>query len=167
MAPYTGCATHKNLMLWSMGNLLSGLRYLHNVILKIASWLFSPSNFTSTFSSVSSNKKTWKDFWVGLFNLSLALGMKCVNKNVHLVMQHPSLGQWLKDLPTHLRSWYQCPGLGRNRLYTYVSAFLKHGFMHPKWEGCIVINSLMFVVVCKNVLYCLNLVKEYLWTKQA
>ena len=39
--------------------------------------------------------------------------------------------------------------------------------MHPKQEGCIVISSLIFVVVCKNILYCLNLGKNYLWTKQA
>ena len=29
---------------------------------------------------------------MGLFSLSLALGMMRVNKNAHLVMQHPSLG---------------------------------------------------------------------------
>ena len=53
---------------------------------------FSPSNLTATFSSVSSNENTWKDSLVGLSNLSLVLGMICANKNVHRVMQHPSLG---------------------------------------------------------------------------
>ena len=47
---------------------------------------------TSPQLSVSSNENTWKDFLVGLFNFSPALEMICVNKNVHLVMQHPSLG---------------------------------------------------------------------------
>ena len=37
-----------------------------------------------------------KRFLVGFFKLSPALGMICVNKNVHLVMQHPSLGSMIE-----------------------------------------------------------------------
>ena len=40
-------------------------------------------------------------------------------------------------------------------------------FMHPKLEERIVINSLIFVVVCKNILNGLNLGENYLWTKSA
>ena len=39
--------------------------------------------------------------------------------------------------------------------------------MHPKLEERIVINSLIFVVVCKNILNGLNLGENYLWTKSA
>ena len=52
-------------------------------------------------------------------------------------------------------------------IYIFLSPFKATDFMHPKWEGCIVINSLIFVVVCKNILYCLNLGTNYLWTKPA
>ena len=38
--------------------------------------------------------------------------------------------------------------------------------MYPKWKGCIVINSLIFVVVSKSILLCLNLGKNYLWAIQ-
>ena len=36
---------------------------------------------------------------LGLFNLSPALGVKCVNENVNLVIQHPSLGS-ITERPT-------------------------------------------------------------------
>ena len=54
----------------------------------------------ATFSSMSSNENTLRNFLVGLFNLSAALGMICVNENVHLVMQHPSLGS-MTEGPTN------------------------------------------------------------------
>ena len=50
-------------------------------------------------------------------------------------------------------------------IYICLSPAKTADFMHPKWERCITINSLIFVVVCRNILYCLNLGKNYLWTK--
>ena len=132
----------------------------------MAFWPLSPSNLTTTFSSVSSNENTWKDFLVGLFNLFPALGIICVNKNVHLVMQHPSLGS-MTERPTDTSEILMLmPRPGQEQsIYICLSPFKTADFMHPKWEGCIVINSLIFVVVCKSILYCLNLGKSYLWTR--
>ena len=52
-------------------------------------------------------------------------------------------------------------------IYICLSPVKTADFMHPKREECIVINSLIFVVVCKNILFFLNLDKNYLWTKPA
>ena len=115
---------------------------------------------------MSSNENTWKDSLVGLFSLSPTLGIICVNRNVHLVMQHPSLGSMTKG-PTD-RSETLIPMLKPGQkpsIYICLSPVKTADFMHPKWEGCIVINSLIFVVVSKNILYCLNLGKNYLSAK--
>ena len=112
--------------------------------------------------------KHMKRFFGGPFQLAPALGMICVNKNVHLVMQHLSLGSSTegptdtsKILIPMSRLWQEPP------IYICLSPVKEASFMHPKWEGCIVINSLIFVVVCRNILYCINLGKNYLWTKPA
>ena len=114
---------------------------------------FSPSNLTATFSSVSSNDNIWKDFLAGLLKLSLALGMICVNKNVHLVLQHPSLVSVAEGPTDTSEILITMPKLWQ-KLFIY-------NCFSPKWEGFIVINSLIFVAVSKNILNCLNFVKNY------
>ena len=52
-------------------------------------------------------------------------------------------------------------------MYIRLSPVKTTDFMHSKWERCIVINLLIFVVVGRNNLYCLYLCKNYLWTKPA
>ena len=100
-----------------------------------------------------------------LFNLSPALEMKCVNKNVHFVMQHPSLGSMTKGPIDKPEVLMPMPRPGEEpSIYICLSPVKTADLMHPKWEGCIVINSIIFVVVCRNILYCLNLGKNYLWT---
>ena len=132
-------------------------------------WFYGQLIFwAASFYSVSSNENIWKDFLVCLFNLSPALGMIYVNKNVHLVMQHPSLGSMTErpiDKPEIL---IPTPKLGeRPSIYICLSPVKMVDFMHPKWKGCIIINSLIFFIVSRNILYCLNLGKNYLWTKPA
>ena len=114
---------------------------------------------------MSSNKKTWKDSLVGLFNLSPTLGMICVSKNVHLIMQHPSLGS-VTEGPTDTSEILITMPRPEQELSIYIFLSIANtvDFMHSKWEGCIVINSLIFVVVSRNILYCLNLGKNYPWT---
>ena len=86
-------------------------------------------------------------------------------------MQHPLLGSMtevstdtskiliLMPRPGQEPSIYIC--LNHVKAADYVNHV-----MHPKREGYIVINSLIFVVVWRNILYCLNLGKNYLWTIQ-
>ena len=125
MILYTRCATHKNLMFGSMGNSFSGLRYLQNVI--------SSSNLTTTFSSVSSNENTGKDFLVSLFNLSPALGMICVNKNVHLVMQHSSLGSMTEGSTDTSEILMPIPKFEQElSIYIFLSPARMVDFKHPK-----------------------------------
>ena len=40
-------------------------------------------------------------------------------------------------------------------MYICLSPVKTADFIHPKWEGCIVINSLIFVGVSEKILYCL------------
>ena len=112
--------------------------------------------------------KTWKDFLVGLFNLSPVLGIIYVNKNVHLVTQHPLLESMTEGSTDTSEILIPMPRPRQERsIYICLSTIKTADFMHPKREGCMVINSLIFVVVCKNILYSLNLGKNYLWTKPA
>ena len=143
---------------WVYGQLIFWVEVLTQCCLEIASWPFSSSNFAATFSSISSNENTWKDFLVGLFKLSPALGMICVNKNMHLAMQHPSSGAMTAGPTDTSEILIPMPMPGQEpSTYICLSPAKIADFMHPKWERCIVINSLVFVVVCKNILYCLNL----------
>ena len=92
--------------------------------------------------------------------------MICVNKNLHLVRQHPSLGSMTKGPTYKPEILIPMPRPGKEpSIYICLSPVKTADFMHLQWEGCIVINSLIFVVVCRNILYCLNLGKNYLWTK--
>ena len=80
--------------------------------------------------------------------------MICVNKNVHLVMQHPSLGSMTEGSTDKPEVLIPMPKLGQE-LYIYIclSPVKMAGFVHSKSEECIIINSLIFVVVSKNILY--------------
>ena len=105
---------------------------------------------------------------MGLFSLSPALGMIFINTNVHLVMQHPSLGLLTEGPTDKPEILIPMPRPGQElSIYICLGPVKTADFMHPKREECIVINSLIFVVVCKNILYCLHLGKDYLWTKPA
>ena len=150
-------------MLGPMGSSFSGSRYLHNVISQVLSWTYFHSKLTATFSSVLSNKNKWQDSVVGLFNLPPALGMICVYKNVRLVMQHPLLGSLTEGPTDTSKVLVPMPRPGQEpSIYICLCPVKAADFMHPKWEGCIVINSLIFVVICRNIFYCLNLGKNYL-----
>ena len=97
----------------------------------------------------------WKDITgslVGFFNLSRALGMICFNKNVYPVTQHPSLGSMTEgpiDTPEILMP---IPKFRQElSIYVFLSPAKMVDFMHPKREGSIVINSLIFVLVRRNI----------------
>ena len=105
---------------------------------------------------------------MGLFNFYLALGLICINENVLLVMQHPSLGSMIEGPTDTPEILIPMPRLGQEPfIYICISPVKTANFNHPKWEGCIVINSLIFVVASRKIFYCLNLDKNYLWTKPA
>ena len=94
--------------------------------------------------------------------------MICVNKDLHLVMQHPLLGSMTKGLTYIPEILIPMPRPGKEpSIYICLSPVKTANFMQLQWEGCIVINSLIFVVVCRNILHCLNLGKNYLWTKSS
>ena len=83
-------------------------------------------------------------------------------------MQHLSLGPMTEEPIDKPEILMPMPKPGEERsIYICLSHVKTADFMHPKWEGCIIINSLIFVVLCKNILYCLNLGKNYLWTRPA
>ena len=112
--------------------------------------------------------KHMKRFLGGSFQLVPSPGMICVNKNVHLVMQNPLLGSMTAGQTNTSETLILMPRRGQEpSIYICLSPFKTADFMHPKWKRCIVINSLIFMVACKNTLYCLNLGKNYLWTKPA
>ena len=92
--------------------------------------------------------------------------MICFNKNVHLVIQRPSLGSMTEGSTGKSKILILMPRPGQEpSIYICLSPVKTAGFMHVKLEGCIVINSLIFMIVCKNILHCLILSKNYLWTK--
>ena len=73
------------------------------------------------------------DFLVGLFNFSPALGIICVNKNVHLVMQHPSLGPMTEGSTGTSEILISMPRPGQEpSIYICLSPVTTAGFMHPK-----------------------------------
>ena len=81
-------------------------------------------------------------------------------------MQHTLLGSMTKRTTNKPEILIPIPRPGQEpSIYICLSPAKAADFMHPKWERCITINSLIFVVVCRNILYCLNLGKNYLWTK--
>ena len=81
-------------------------------------------------------------------------------------MQHTLLGSMTKRTTNKPEILIPIPRPGQEpSIYICLSPAKTADFMHPKWERCITINSLIFVVVCRNILYCLNLGKNYLWTK--
>ena len=83
-------------------------------------------------------------------------------------MQHPSLGSMTEGPTDTSEILIPIPKPGQEpSIYICHSPFKTADFMHPKWEGCVVVNSLIFVVASKNILYCLNLGKNYRWTKPA
>ena len=93
---------HKKPYEWVYRQLIFGVevlteRYLVNCIFSLFTL---KSHHKSSFCVIK-----WKDSLVGLFKLSPTLGMICINKNVHLVMNILRQGRWLNGLPTHLRSW--------------------------------------------------------------
>ena len=123
----------------------------------------SPQLFLLCHQMKTHEKISW---WV--FSTCLQRWELCVNKNVHLVMQHPSLGSMTKRSTDTPEILILMPKPGQEpSIYIYLSPFKIADFMHPKCEGCIVINSPIFVVVSKNILCCLNLGKNYLWTKSS
>ena len=135
--------------------------YLVNYIL-----VLFPSNLTATFSSVTSNGNTWKDSLVFFFKLSPILGMICCSKKVQFTRQHPSLGSIMAGFIDIFEILIPMPKFGQElSIYICLSLVKMVDSMNPKWEGCIVINSLIFVVVSRNILYCLNLGKNFPWTK--
>ena len=78
--------------------------------------------------------------------------MKCDNKNVHLVIQNPLLGSIIAGFIETFEILIPMPKF-EQELSTYIclSPAKMVDFMHPKWEGCIVINSLIFVVISRNI----------------
>ena len=80
-------------------------------------------------------------------------------------MQHSTLGSMAEGSTDISEILILMPRLGQEpSIYICLSPVKTADFMHPKQEGCIIINSFIFVVACKNILYCLNLGKNYLWT---
>ena len=121
--------------------------YLINYTLNLFTLKPHPNFF---FCAIKRN--TWKDSLVGLFNLSPALGMICVNKNVHLLMQHPSLRSIIEGPTDTSEILILMPRPGQELfIYICLNPVKTADFMHPKWEGnfgCI--KSSNFVVVCKK-----------------
>ena len=74
-----------------------------------------------------------KRFFGGPFQLAPALGMICVYKHVHLVMQHLSLGS-LTEGPTDTSEiLIPMPRLGQEPpIYICLSPVKAASFMHPK-----------------------------------
>ena len=141
-----------------MGSSFSGSRYLHSVVSKLHLDLFHLQTSPQLFLLYHQMKTHEKIFWWVFFKLSPALGMICVNKNMHLAMQHPSSGAMTAGPTDRSEILIPMPMPGQEpSMYICLSPAKIADFMHPKWERCIVINSLIFVVVCKNILYCLNL----------
>ena len=94
----------------------------------------------------------WKDSLVGFFILSLALGMTCVNKNVYLIMQHPSLGSMTEGPIDTSEILMPMPKFEQGlSIHIFLSSAKMVDSMHPKVEGCIVVNSLIFAVVSRNI----------------
>ena len=93
--------------------------------------------------------------WCFFFKLSPALGMICCRKEVHLSRQHPSLGSIIAELIDAFEVLISMPKFGQElSVYIFLSLVKTIDFMHPNWEGFIVINSLISVVVSENILYC-------------
>ena len=83
---------------------------------------------------------------MGFFDLSPALGMTCVNKNVHLVMQHPSLGSMTEGSIDESEILMPIPKFEQGpSIYIFLNPTKMVDFIHPKLEGCIIINLLIFV----------------------
>ena len=83
-------------------------------------------------------------------------------------MQHASLGSMTEGPTSKPEILIPIPRPGQEPfIYICLNPVKTVDFMHPKLEERIVINSLIFVVVCKNILNGLNLGENYLWTKSA
>ena len=77
-------------------------------------------------------------------------------------MQHPLLGSMTEGSTDTSEILIPMPRPGQEpSIHICLSPVKTADFMQPKGEGCIVKNSLIFVVVCKNILHCLNLGKNY------
>ena len=71
--------------------------------------------------------------WGGLFNLPLALGMIYVNKNVHLIMQHPPLGSMTESTTNTPEILIPMTRHGQElSIYISLSSIKTADFMHPK-----------------------------------
>ena len=74
------------------------------------------------------------------------------DKNVHLVMQHSSLGSIIAGFIETFKILIPMPKFEWElSMYICLSPAKMVDFMHPKREGCIVINLLIFVVVNRNI----------------
>ena len=92
----------------------------------------------------------WKDsLWV--FPICLQF-WKCCNKNVHLVRQHPSLGSMIARSTDTREISMSIPKFGQGQsIYICFNRVRIEDFTHPKWEGCRVISSIIFVVIRENI----------------
>ena len=123
---------------------------------------FRPQTSSQPFLLCHQIKTHEKSSWWVYFTLSRVLGMICVNKNVHLVMQHPSLGSMTEGATETSEILIPIPKPGQElSIYTCLSPFKRAEFMHPKREGRIVINSRTYFINSPN------LGRNYLWTKPA
>ena len=79
------------------------------------------------------------------FQIAPALGMICCSKKVHFTRQHPSLGSIIAEFIDTFEILITMPKFGQElSVYTCLSSVKTADFMHPKLEGCIVINSPIF-----------------------
>ena len=100
------------------------------------------------------------------FKLSQILGIICCGKKLLFTRQSPSLGSIIAGFKDTFEILIAMPIFGQElSIYICPSPVKMVDFIHSKWEGCIFINSLIFVVVSRNILYRLNLGKNYPSTK--
>ena len=86
-----------------------------------------------------------KDSLVFFFKLSPALGMICCRKEVHLTRQHPSLGSIIAELIDAFEVLISMPKFGQELpVYIFLSLVKTIDFMHPNWEGFIIIHSFLW-----------------------
>ena len=93
---------------------------------------------------------------VVFFSLSPILGMMCCRKKEHLTRQHPSLEPITAEFIDTFEILIQMPKFGQElSICICLSPVKIVDFIHQKWERCIVINLLIFVVVSQNISNCL------------
>ena len=112
--------------------------------------------------------KHMKRFLGVVFQIVPNLLMICCSKKVHFTRKHTSLGSIIGEFIDPFEILIPMPKFGQKlSIYICLSPVKMVDFMDPKWEGFVILNSFIFVVVSKNTLYCLNLGKNYPCTKAA